>query len=46
MFENIVQFRMIFGNGDAPGGGNTLSIQSKQPDGSYANAVQYTDRTG
>lgn len=45
--HRLQQFRIIFGLGDAPqNNGNTLSIQAKQPDGSYANAVQYTDRTG
>lgn len=45
-FGSNLNFRIIFGNADAPGGGNTLSIQAKQTDGSYSNAVQYTDRTG
>ena len=37
------QFRIRFGLGDAPSGGNTLSFQSKANDGSYNTRMSFTD---
>ncbi|KAG5182922.1 hypothetical protein JKP88DRAFT_241222 [Tribonema minus] len=42
-FGSEQQFRIRFGAGEAPNGGNTLSFDSKNGDGSYSARLSFTD---